>query len=349
MSEIPDRTRDRAPEIDKSRRHRPFLTIVTPAYNEAESLPVLYQHLRNVLDKIDIDWEWIVVDDHSNDDTPIILTHLVHQESRLRGFRFSRNNGSHTAITCGLKHASGDCAVILAADLQDPPETLPILLKEWENGVQVVWAVRARREGEKASTIGFAWLYYSLMRHVVGIREMPTTGADFFLIDRVVIDAFCQFNESHASILALITWMGFKQSTVEYDKKARLHGRSGWSFGKKLKLAVDSITSFSYLPIRLISYTGFIISMIGFIYAGIVILNYLVGNRIEGWSSLMVVLLVIGGFQMLMMGVLGEYLWRTFDESRRRPRYFIEDAYGVEKIEKRERGVSSYPQGDRCD
>jgi dolichol-phosphate mannosyltransferase len=208
--------------------------------------------------------------------------------------------------------------------LQDPPETLPALVAQWRAGAQVVWAVRARREGEKASTVGFARLYYFLMRRVVGLKEMSVTGADFFLLDRRVVDALRPFNETHVSIMALITWMGFRQASITYDKQARIHGHSGWSLDKKLKLALDSITSFSYLPIRLMSYLGFIVSVIGFLYAGVVISNALVGKPPQGWSSLMVVVLIVSGIQMLMMGVLGEYLWRALDEARRRPRYLIE-------------------------
>ena len=149
-------------------------------------------------------------------------------------------------------------------------------------------------------------------------------GADFFLIDRVVINALRQFNEANASILALITWMGFRQTIITYGKQARQHGRSGWSLENKLKLAVDSITSFTYLPIRLMSYVGLVVAMLGFLYAVVVIINALAGHPVQGWASLMVVLLVVGGIQMLMMGVLGEYVWRALDEARQRPRYLIE-------------------------
>lgn len=297
---------------------------MTPAYNEAENLPVLYQHLQRVIDGIDADWEWIVVDDHSTDATFEVLTHLAERDDRLRGFRFSRNFGSHTASTCGLNHARGDCAIVLAADLQDPPETIPQLLTEWQRGAQVVWAVRTRREGEKVSTVGFARLYYWLMRWGVGIKGMPATGADFFLIDRRVVDAFRQFNESNVSILALITWMGFRQAFISYNKQARLHGRSGWNLKKKLKLVIDSVTSFTYLPIRVMSYLGFSVALIGFLYAAVVIVSAFIGNPVQGWSSLIVIVLILGGIQMLMMGVLGEYMWRALDEARRRPRYIIE-------------------------
>jgi polyisoprenyl-phosphate glycosyltransferase len=303
---------------------RPLLSVVTPAYNEADNLPSLYERLSQVMDTIGVNWEWIVIDDHSSDETFTIVADIASHDSRVHAIRFTRNFGSHTAITCGLHHVRGDCAVIMAADLQDPPETLPALLTKWRGGAQVVWAMRARREGETVSTVGSARLYYWLMRHVVGIKEIPATGADFFLIDRRVVDAFCRFNESHVSILALITWMGFRHETITYDKQARLNGRSGWTLEKKLKLVLDSITSFTYLPIRLMSYLGFIVALLGFLYAGLVIVTALAGNPTQGWSSLMVVVLVVGGLQMLMMGVLGEYLWRALDESRRRPRYLIE-------------------------
>jgi glycosyltransferase involved in cell wall biosynthesis len=324
MSGIPVTASERAPGLEESPSQRPFLTIVTPAYNEAQNLPVLYQRLRSVLDDIDVDWEWIVVDDHSTDGTFEVLTRLAGQDARLRGFRFSRNFGSHTAVTCGLNYARGDCAIVMAADLQDPPEEIPRLLAEWQHGAQVVWAVRARREGEGATYLGFARLYYALMRRTGALRDLPAAGADFFLMDRCVIDAFNRFHESHVSILALITWMGFRQSHITYEKQARLHGRSGWNLEKKLKLVVDSITSFTYFPIRLMSYVGFITALLGFLYAGLVVFNALRGLPPQGWASLMVVVLVLGGIQMVMLGVLGEYLWRALDEARHRPRYLIE-------------------------
>jgi dolichol-phosphate mannosyltransferase len=271
-----------------------------------------------------VDWEWIVIDDHSSDRTFGVIQELTRTNPNIRAFRFSRNFGAHTALKCGLDHAIGDAVVIMAADLQDPPETIPVMIKKWREGAQVVWAVRNRREGESASTVGFARAYYLLMRHVVGLKEMPQTGADFFLVDRCVAEALRQFNEHNASLLALITWMGFRQATISYDKQARLHGRSGWNLEKKLKLLADSVTSFTYVPIRFMSYLGFVVAFSGFIYAGVVIANALAGHPAEGWSSLMVIVLVVGGFQMLMMGVLGEYLWRALDESRRRPRYLIE-------------------------
>lgn len=305
-------------------RSDPVISIVTPAWNEAENLPVLYERLLATLDPLLVEWEWIVVDDHSRDQTFEIILQIARVDPRVRGFRFSRNSGSHIGITCGLHQSRGSCAVIMAADLQDPPETLPELLNEWRKGMQVVWAVRAKREGETSSTIGFSRLYYWIMRRIVGMKEMPSTGADFFLMDRVVLDAFRDFNETNTSILALITWMGFRQSFISYTKKARLHGQSGWNLEKKFKLVVDSITAFTYVPIRAMTYAGFIAAALGFAYAGFVFYNALNGRPPEGWASLMIVVVVLGGIQMLMMGILGEYLWRALDEARRRPRYLVE-------------------------
>jgi glycosyltransferase involved in cell wall biosynthesis len=301
-----------------------LLSVVSPAYNEIENLPLLYEQLCQVLDSAGVDWEWIVVDDHSADQTFRVVVEIAGRDSRVRAIRLARNFGSHTAIVCGLDHAQGNCVAVLAADLQDPPEVIPMLYAKWREGAQVVWAVRVRREGEKASTLGFSRLYYFLMRRVVGMQEMSATGADFFLLDRCVVNALRQFNEKNVSILALITWMGFRQATVPYDKHARVHGHSGWSLEKKLKLAIDSVTSFTYLPIRLMSYIGFVVAFLGFLYAGVVLFNGLRGLPPEGWASLMIVVLVIGGVQMLMMGILGEYVWRALDEARRRPRYIIE-------------------------
>lgn len=302
----------------------PILSIVTPAYNETENLHILYKRISEVFETLDIEWEWIIVDDHSTDDTFDTITAMAKKDSRIRGIRLARNFGSHKSIICGVHQAKGHCLIVMAADLQDPPEIIPGLLEKWQTGAQVVWAVRRLREGEKSSRERFSRLYYFLMRRMAGIKEMPASGADFFLLDRIVIDAFRQFNESNASFMALITWMGFKQAFISYDKQARRHGRSGWSLEKKLKLVVDSITSFTYLPIRFMSYLGIIVALIGFIYAAVIIVNAIKGNPIQGWSSLMLVVLVIGGFQMIMMGILGEYLWRALDESRRRPMYLIE-------------------------
>jgi glycosyltransferase involved in cell wall biosynthesis len=227
-------------------KRRPLLSVVTPAYNEQSNLPILYERLSKVLVSIDVDWEWIVVDDHSGDGTFRAVGEIAGRDPRVHAVRFARNFGSHTAITCGLHHARGDCAVIMAADLQDPPEVLPVLLKKWLADVQVVWAVRTRREGEKASTIGYSRLYHMLMRHVVGLKEIPPTGADFFLLDRQVLDAFLGFKESNVSVFALINWMGFRQEASR-------------GFGLDSEKETEVVSGFHYI-LYLPSYSSYVLS-----------------------------------------------------------------------------------------
>jgi dolichol-phosphate mannosyltransferase len=303
------------------------LSIITPAFNEAENLGAMYDRLSAAATGQGLDWEWIIVDDHSSDDTFEVMHAFAARDPRVRGLRFARNSGSHTAIACGLHHASGDAAVVLAADLQDPPETLAAMLAEWRAGAKVVWAVRRQREGESVPALGFSRFYYFIMRHLVGMKDMPATGADFFLVDRAVIDALRRFPERHVSVLALVTWMGFRQAFVQYDKQKRHAGRSGWTLSKKIKLVVDSVTGFSEFPIRLCSYFGVALVAIGFLLAalGLVALPSLGG----GLLLALAVLIGIAGLQFVALGIVGEYVWRALEEARRRPPYLIEAVVGA--------------------
>jgi dolichol-phosphate mannosyltransferase len=302
-----------------------MLSIVTPAFNEAANLPELYARLVESMARVGGDWEWVLVDDHSRDDTFAVIESLALRDARVRGFRLSRNAGSHVAITCGLHHVAGDAAVMMAADLQDPPETLSAMIARWRHGAQVVWATRRARPGE-SSHRGFAALYYWIMRNVVGMTEMPARGADFFLIDRAVLDAYRKFPERNVSVLALITWLGFRQEFVEYDKQPRVAGQSGWTLSKKVKLVIDSVTSFSEFPIRICSYIGVGLMLIASIVliVSIALLPALGG----GILFLLAVLLGLSGLQLLALGIVGEYVWRALEESRRRPAYLIEAVAG---------------------
>jgi dolichol-phosphate mannosyltransferase len=302
----------------------PFLSVVTPAYNEADNLPDLYGRLREVLGAAQVQWEWIVVDDHSRDATFDVLGTLAANDPRITGLRLARNSGSHLAIACGLREAAGDAAAIVAADLQDPPEVLPKLLQEWRSGAQVVWGVRGRRDGTGAADGAFARLYYFIMRRFVGLSAMPSRGADVFLIDKLVVEALRRFDERHTSLLALITWMGFRQTHVVYDKQPRSRGSSGWSLAKKIKLVLDSITAFSGFPLRWITYTGGLLLAIGLVGGLGMTLTYLRTGRFDGWAFVLAAVGIGSGLQMVAVGVLGEYVWRTLDETRRRPAYLIE-------------------------
>jgi glycosyltransferase involved in cell wall biosynthesis len=301
------------------------LSVIVAAYNEQASLDELYSRISG------LDWaqlgaqpEILFVDDHSTDATPAVLERLATQDPRVKVLRFSRNFGSHKAFTAGLENCSGEAAVILAGDLQDPPETIPDLVAKWRQGARVVWAVRAAREGISAGSRFLSAIYWRLMRRFADVQS-PKEGADFLLVDRCVIDVLKGSPEKHTSLLALIQWMGFAQDQVAYVKAARRHGSSKWTFRKKLKLALDSFVGFSYFPIRLMSGCGIVFALTGFVYALVVAARAIaLGSPVEGWASLMCVVLIVSGVQLMMLGVLGEYLWRAFDEIRGRPRYIIE-------------------------
>ena len=302
------------------------VSIVTPAFNEADSLPLLYARLRAVLDPLAIDWEWIVVDDHSRDGTTDVVERLAAGDARVRGIRFARNAGSHAAIACGLHHAAGASAVMLAADLQDPPEVIPRLLERWRAGAQVVWAARRERPGDRAH-VGFAAIYYWLMRRVAGLSTMPARGADCFLADRVVLDAFAGLRERPVNVLALITWLGFRQEAIDYDKQARQHGRSGWTLRKKIALVVDSMVAFSDLPIRVCAWAG----LICLAAALVLLLVGLAALPAPAGGLLLAVAAAAGlaGGQFLALGAVGAYVWRALEESRGRPPYIVEREIGV--------------------
>lgn len=308
----------------------PLLSVVTPAFNESENLRALHDQLESTLDDNNIKWEWIIVDDHSQDDSFQIIQSLAAKHQNVRGVRLAQNAGSHMAIACGMELTRGKCTVAIAGDLQDPPQLIPDLMKKWEEGAKVVWAARKKREGENLSKKLLSRAYYWLLRRFIGIANTPILGADFFLLDRRATDSLNKYGETHISILVLIARMGFRQETIFYNKKKRGKGKSGWTLEKKLKLLVDSIISFTYKPVRMMSYLGGLTALVGFGFAIHVISNAITGNPTEGWSSLMVAILLIGGIQMVMLGVLGEYLWRTLDESRLRPRFLIEEEAGFE-------------------
>jgi len=301
-----------------------MISLIFPTYNEDGNLHELYQQIMSVIGKIrQHNFEFVFVDDCSTDNTPAILRELHGKDKRVRVVRFSRNCGSHAALAAGLEYARGDCAIVLASDLQDPPQLIERLIEEWEQGTKIVWGARAKRLGEKTSTSFFSRLYYLMMNNLTMVR-VPPLGADVFLADRAVIEAFKKVTEKHTSVFMVLAWLGFKQSTIQYVKEPRFSGKSKWTVGRKIKLTLDSLLAFSDVFIRYISVLGILTALLGFLYAAYVFWGYMHGSPVEGWSSLMVVILIIGGIQMMMLGILGEYLWRTFDESRKRPRFVVE-------------------------
>jgi len=305
------------------------ISIIIPMYNEESNVPLLRERVGGLIRQADgYDFELILVDDHSSDGGPGLVKAWADEDEHVRLIRLSRNFGSHAALHAGLTECTGQAAVFLAADLQDPPELVLDMARKWEDGSDVVWAVRAAREGEKVSVKLFSRLYYATLRRLA-LADMPPQGADFFLLDRRVIDAYLAIPEKNTSIMCMILWMGFKQSFLPYVKEARASGHSKWTLGKKTKLFVDSIVSFSSTPIRLMSILGVLFAFGGFGFAIVVILGRLFGFVVAGtgYAALMTVLMVGFGFLMLMLGVIGEYLWRAFDEARGRPRFIVEERY----------------------
>jgi dolichol-phosphate mannosyltransferase len=293
-----------------------MLSILTPAFNEAENLEALHAQIVATMTQLGGEWEWLIVDDHSRDATFTVIERLAARDAHVRGIRLARNSGSHVAIACGLHHVHGAAAVMMAADLQDPPALVGAMRERWRSGAQVVWATRREAPGSRSHSL-FATFYYWIMRRVVGMRDMPARGADFFLVDRVVIEALRRFRERNVSVLALVTWLGFRQVQIEYDKQPRAAGRSGWTLQKKIKLVLDSVIGFSDAPIRLCSYLGVALVAIG------------LALGVSGAGLVLAVMVGLTGVQLMALGIVGEYVWRGLDEARARPAYLIEALAGV--------------------
>ncbi len=304
-----------------------LISIIIPIFNEEDNLPILYQRLNKITENSKHNFEFIFVDDCSIDQSFPILREGSLKDPRVKVIQFSRNFGSHAGCLAGLINSKGDACAFISADMQDPPELIIKLIEKWENGHEIVMGVR---EGEEFPAGFFSHLYYRLVRRFA-LKNMPESGTDVFLIDRKVVNAIINIKEKNTSIFGLLLWSGFNQTFIPYKKEDRKKGISKWTFGKKMKLFIDTFVSFSYLPIRLISLIGITVALTGFVYAVVVVANRLfLSKAIEGWTSLMVVLLLVSGVQLLMLGILGEYLWRSFDESRKRPPFIIKNMMGFD-------------------
>ena len=307
-----------------------LVSIVVPVYQNATSLGDLAARLRAVAgQESGHRFEFVFVDDGSRDDSFTALRALAAEDARVRIVKLSRNFGSQAALLAGLGEARGDCMVTLAADLQDPPEVVPEMLAQWRQGRKVVLAARRSRADPLASRLladGFYWLFRRF-----ALPNMPRHGFDFFLVDRAVRDLITGIQENNAYLTGLILWLGFDPGVVHYDRAARpaRYGPSMWGLGRRFKHFVDSFTAFSYFPLRAASVLGVVVAVLGVLYALLVVaLRVIHGFPVEGWASIMVAVLLLSGVQMLMIGVLGEYLWRNLEETRRRPRFIVETVLG---------------------
>jgi polyisoprenyl-phosphate glycosyltransferase len=310
------------------------ISLVIPVFNEGPGLRPLIERLCACLALLEeTRAEVIFVDDASTDNsTEILRSVCLDNPNMFRFIRLSRNRGSHVAILAGLAQAKGECCVFMASDLQDPPELIAKMLGQWRDGFHVVWAVRARREGVSRRETFFSNLFYWIL-NTLGDVQFPPSGADFALLDKTVVDALLQTISAHPSLGIDIASLGFRQTQIEYVKEARKFGTTSWTLGRKLKAFADAFVSSTYVPLRLMSYLGMLFSVVGLLYACLIIfMRVVLQTQVTGWASLMVVTLVVGGIQMVMLGVLGEYLWRTLEAARNAPLYFIEDSENVPRL-----------------
>lgn len=300
------------------------LSIVIPVYYNEDSLHMLYEDLKKkVLDQIG-EYEIVMVDDGSQDQSWAVMKELQNRDKNIRLLKLSRNFGSHAAMLAGLVNSTGDCAVIKAADLQEPSEIIIDMYESWKQGNNVVLAVRAGRE-ESLVQRAFARLYYAIVRKMA-LSNMPRTGFDIFLIDRKVIKVLEAMDEKNSAITLQILWSGFQTDTINYVRKKREMGKSRWTLKKKIKLVIDSIVSFSFVPIRFMTLTGTLFFLISIIWGIYVLVQKLLGNiDTPGYTTLTILLLFSAGLIMFTLGILGEYIWRTLDASRNRPAFIIEE------------------------
>lgn len=305
-----------------------LISVIIPVYFNAPSLLELANCLSKVTQEMpEHTFEFIYVDDGSGDNSYEILCQLAEQDERVRVIKLVRNFGSNTAILAGMTYAKGDCVGFIAADLQDPPETLQEMIQKWQAGDKVVLAVRQDRQGDPWTSRLFANLFNYLFKKFVYSGFSPQ-GVGFFLVDRKVANVLIECKEKNAHLIGLILWSGFPFSTVTYNRVERSYGKSRWTFGKKVKYFIDAFVAFSYLPIRLATVLGFVFASLGGIYAFLlIILRWENKVPVQGWTALIVVITMLSGVQLIILGVLGEYLWRTFDAARQRPLFIVENLY----------------------
>ena len=300
------------------------ISVVVPVYFNAGTLPALAERLRQISRSADFDLEPIFVDDGSEDESWERIGQIASEWPEARGIRLTRNFGSQMAILAGLQEATGAAAAVLSADLQEPPELLPKLVAAWREGATAVLAARMARP-EPWATRAAANLYYRTLRRLA-FETMPAGGFDCFLVGRPAMEFLTGSREVHTSLPGLILWAGFPMAIVPYERVARTEGKSRWTSAKKIKYFIDSVISFSYSPLRWMSVAGAVFALVAFVYAGLLVALKIFRNQpIQGWTSLMVAIAFFSGVQLLSLGILGEYLWRTLDAARSRRGFLVRE------------------------
>jgi dolichol-phosphate mannosyltransferase len=301
-------------------------SIIAPIYNEKENLPELQRRVTEVLDSTNEPWELILVDDGSTDGSTDIIRELAKKDQHIRPIIFARNFGHQIAITAGWDYARGDAVVIIDADLQDPPELILEMAKKWKEGNEVVFAVRTEREGESWFKLWTASLFYRIIYRITDIK-IPLDTGDFRLMDRKVVNVLKQMREKHRFPRGMSAWVGFKQVGVEYKRAARKAGETKYPFRKMFRLAINAVTGFSYFPLQVATFFGFMSASLDIIAIPVVeILRLTNTHFFEGQTTTLVAVLFLGGVQLISLGVLGEYIGRLYDEAKGRPLYIVREA-----------------------
>jgi polyisoprenyl-phosphate glycosyltransferase len=303
-------------------RNLSLLSVVAPVYNEEELVEAFVR--RACAAVADYAFELVLVNDGSSDATPQLLDRLAEQDPRVRVVHLSRNFGHQAALTAGLEHAAGDVVAMIDADLQDPPELIPTMVARWEEGADVVYAVRRQREGETAFKLATASWFYKLFDRLAQVDLEPNSG-DFRLLDRRALDALLTMTERSRFLRGMTVWVGFRQTAVPYERDARHAGETKYTLRKMLRFSLDAIASFSHLPLQLATYVGLLSAGLAFIAIPVVAVLRLSGSYLPGFGSLTIAILLLGGIQLIALGVIGEYVGRIYDEVKHRPLYIVRE------------------------
>src|SRR5437764_2551120 len=307
-------------------RRLELLSVVAPVYNEEATLEVFYSRVCTALEGLR--FELVLVDGGSSDRSPAILSELASNDPRVHVVFLSRNFGHQTALTAGLDHAQGDAVVMLDADLQDPPELIPRMLDHWRAGCDVVYAVREQREGESAFKLTTARWFYKLFDKLAQV-ELQHNSGDFRLLDRRALDALLSMRERNRFLRGMTVWVGYRQAAVPYRRDPRYAGETKYTISKMLRFSLDAISSFSDRPLQLATLLGFLISTVAFVAIPVVIVLRIVGSYLPGFSSVTLAVLLLGGIQLIAIGIIGEYVGRIYDEVKGRPLYLVRSRLNV--------------------
>ena len=301
------------------------LTVIVPVFNEEAVLPEFHRRLATVMDGLAMQGEIIYVNDGSIDGSLNKIHRLMAEDTRVAIVDLSRNFGKEIAMTAGLDHAHGDAVVVIDADLQDPPELIPEMIEQWQSGYDVVYAQRTSRAGESAFKKSTAHVFYRLIQKLSRV-QIPHDAGDFRLLSRRAVEALSGLREQHRFMKGLFAWIGYPQKAIQYERDARYGGETKWNYIGLWNFAIEGITSFSTIPLKVATYVGMLTALGAFLYGMFIVLEtILYGNPVAGYPSLLVVVLFLGGIQLMALGVIGEYLGRMFDETKGRPLYLIKD------------------------